>query len=170
MATPHVAGVAALLWANEPNLTAAQVKERLVATVRPLASMKGKTRTGGMVDAYGALTNTQAPPDANDPSNWATVSMDFKSESPYLPNTNQTFEIKVSGAKEFALYFDKFDTESGYDFVTIYDAAGTKVQTLAGSNSETFSMTITGESARVVFTSDKSVQKAGWTITKAAYR
>lgn len=170
MATPHVAGVAALLWANEPNLTAAQVKERLIATVRPLASMKGKTRTGGMVDAYGALTNTQAPPDANDPSNWATVAMNFASESPYKPNTDQTFEISVPGAKEFAIYFEKFNVESGYDFVTIYDAAGNKVQTLTGSADESFSMTITGESARVVFKSDKSVEKSGWTITKAAYR
>lgn len=170
MATPHVAGVAALLWANEPNLTAAEVKARLVATARPLASMKGKTRTGGIVDAYGALTNTQAPPDLNDPSNWASVSMDFKSESPYKPNTNQTFEISVPGAKEFAIYFEKFNVESGYDFVTIYDAAGNKVQTLTGSNDESFSMAITGESARVVFTSDKSVEKSGWTITKAAYR
>ena len=170
MATPHVAGVAALLWANEPGLTAAEVKERLVATVRPLASMKGKTRTGGMVDAYGALTNTQAPPDVNDPSNWATVSMDFKSESPYKPNTDQTFEISVPGAKEFALYFEKFNVESGYDFVTIYDANGTQVQKLTGANDESFSMTITGSSARLVFKSDKSVEKSGWTITKAAYR
>lgn len=170
MATPHVAGVAALLWANEPNLTAAQVKERLVATVRPLASMKGKTRTGGIVDAYGALTNTQAPPDANDPSNWSTVAMSFASDSPYKPNTDQTFEISVPGAKEFAIYFEKFNVESGYDFVTIYDAAGNKVQTLTGSMDESFSMTITGESARVVFKSDKSVEKSGWTITKAAYR
>lgn len=170
MATPHVAGVAALLWANEPNLTAAEVKARLVATVRPLASMKGKTRTGGMVDAYGALTNTQAPPDANDPSNWATVSMDFKSESPYKPNTNQVFEVSVPGAKEFAVYFEKFNVESGYDFVTIFDSKGIKVQTLTGSLDESFSMTITGESARIEFKSDKSVEKSGWTITKAAYR
>lgn len=170
MATPHVAGVAALLWANEPSLTAAQVKERLVATARPLASMKGKTRTGGIVDAYAALTNTQAPPDMNDPSNWATVSMDYKSASPYKPNTNETYEISVPGAKEFALYFDKFNTESGYDFVTIYDSTGKKVQTLTGANDESFSMTITGESARLVFTSDKSVEKSGWSISKAAYR
>lgn len=170
MATPHVAGVAALLWANEPNLTAAQVKERLVATARPLASMKGKTRTGGIVDAYGALTNQVAPPDVNDPSNWSTVAMNYASASPYKPNSNETYEISVPGAKEFALYFEKFNTESGYDFVTIYDAAGNKVQTLTGSNDESFSMTITGESARVVFTSDKSVEKSGWTITKAAFR
>ncbi|AZZ35271.1 subtilase [Bdellovibrio sp. qaytius] len=170
MATPHVAGVAALLWANEPNLTAAEIKARLVATTRPLASMKGKTRTGGMVDAYGALTNTQAPPDANDPSNWATVAMNVASESPYKSNTNQTFEVSVPGAKEFALYFDKFNVESGYDFVTIYDAAGNKVQQLTGANDESFSMTITGESARIVFTSDKSVEKTGWSIVKAAYR
>lgn len=170
MATPHVAGVAALLWANEPNLTAAEVKARLIATARPLASMKGKTRTGGMVDAYGALTNTQAPPDLNDPSNWATVAMNYASASPYKPNTNETYEVSVPGAKEFAIYFEKFNVESGYDFVTIYDSKGAVVQKMTGSSDESFSMTITGDSARIVFTSDKSVEKSGWTITKAAYR
>lgn len=170
MATPHVAGVAALLWANESSLTAKEVKERLVATVRPLASMKNKTRSGGMVDAYGALTNTQAPPDANDPSNWASVSVDYRSESPYKPNTNQTFEISVPGAKEVSLYFEKMNVESGYDFITLYDASGAKIQTLTGVNDESFSLPVTGSYVKVVFKSDNSVEKPGWIISKAAYR
>jgi len=171
MATPHVAGVAALLWANEPSLTAKEIKQRLVTTVRPVASMKGRTITGGIVDAYAALTNTVPPPDMNDPANWSlSLPLDVKSASPYAKNTNQTFEINVPGAKEFALYFDKFDTESGYDTVTIYDSAGAKIQTLSGNNDGSFSMNITGSYARIVFKSDTSVEKSGWAITKAAYR
>jgi len=171
MATPHVAGVAGLLWANEPNLTAKEIKQRLVATSRPVASMKGKTITGGIVDAYAALTNTVPPPDMNDPANWTqSMPLNVKSASPYGKNTNQTFEITVPGSKEFALFFDKFDTESGYDTVTIYDSTGAKVQTLSGNNDGSFSMNITGSYAKIVFKSDTSVEKSGWSISKAVYR
>ncbi|MGZ3731433.1 MAG: S8 family serine peptidase, partial [Bdellovibrionota bacterium] len=43
MASPHVTGAAALVWAAHPNYTAAQVKERLLNTGHPLPSLQGKT-------------------------------------------------------------------------------------------------------------------------------
>jgi subtilisin family serine protease len=55
MATPHVTGVAALLWTQRPTLTASQVKNILLTTVRKTASMNGKTVSGGMVNAQNAL-------------------------------------------------------------------------------------------------------------------
>ncbi len=57
MATPHVSGVAALLLAKEPNLTNAQVKQRLISTTRALPSLSGQTVSGGLINAYNALTN-----------------------------------------------------------------------------------------------------------------
>jgi len=68
MASPVVAGVAALLWSYYPSLTAAQVREAIVSTVhqypnltvtRPGAettvAFKNLSVTGGIVDAYAAL-------------------------------------------------------------------------------------------------------------------
>ncbi len=171
MATPHVSGVAALVWSHEPNMTALQVKERLLLTARPLASMKGKTSTGGLVNAYNALTNTTPPPDPNDPTNWQSKDAVYESANPYLPNTNTTTEVSApAGAKEFALYFERFDTEASYDNLKIYDAAGNLVQTISGSNSDVYSATITGSSAKLVFTSDTSVEKTGWKVSKIAFR
>ena len=170
MATPHVAGVAALVWSHEPQMTAIELKQRLLATVRPIASMHGKTTSGGIVNAYNALTNTAAPPDANDPVNWLTKPLSVASASPYEKNTNQTFDIKVDGAKEFAVYFEKFDTEMQYDTVQIYDAKGTLIQTLSGSNDDMMSASVVGSTMKIVFKSDASVEKTGWKITRAHYR
>jgi subtilisin family serine protease len=47
MATPFVAGAAALLWTAQPSLTAAQVRDELMLTSQPLVSLHGKTVSGG---------------------------------------------------------------------------------------------------------------------------
>ncbi len=170
MATPHVSGVAALLWSHEPQLTNAEVKQRLLLTARPLAGLHNKTSTGGMIDAYNALSNTVPPPDPNDPSNWESVPAAYASASPYLSNTNETTVVTVDGAQQFSLYFEKFDTEGSYDTLTILDSANNTVQVLSGSNDDVYSAAITGSKATLVFKSDSSVEKSGWKITKIAIK
>jgi len=56
MATPHVAGVAALLLSKHEKLTPKEIINRLIETAKPIDSLKGKTVAGGRVDAYAALT------------------------------------------------------------------------------------------------------------------
>ena len=55
MASPHVAGVAALLLAVHPDWTVAQVRARILDTVRPIRRLKGVVASGGMVNAAAAL-------------------------------------------------------------------------------------------------------------------
>lgn len=62
MASPHVAGVAALVWAANPAWNYGQVRDALLSTTRPIASLQGKCATGGMLNAYAALTGTPPPP------------------------------------------------------------------------------------------------------------
>ncbi|MBN2180179.1 MAG: S8 family serine peptidase [Deltaproteobacteria bacterium] len=62
MATPHVAGLAALLWGFDPSLTHLQVRDVIFATVDPLTSLDGITTTGGRINAYNALTYTLPDP------------------------------------------------------------------------------------------------------------
>jgi subtilisin family serine protease len=61
MATPHVSGAAALTLAACPSLTTAQLGSTLVAAVDPVASLAGKTSTGGRLNVYKALTSCAAP-------------------------------------------------------------------------------------------------------------
>jgi thermitase len=169
MATPHVSGVVALLKAHEPTLTNVQIKERLIRTARALSGIQGKTQSG-LVSAYMALTNQVAPPDPNDPANWASQTVAISSAHPYTKDTNQVFEVSVQGAREISLYFSRLDTERGYDKVTLFDAAGTKVGELHGSFDDSYSPVIAGSYVKIVFTSDDSVERYGFDITKAAYR
>lgn len=62
MATPHVSGVAALIKAAYPDATAAQIKARLLNTADPVASLEGKTVTGGRLNAYNSLEDDSVAP------------------------------------------------------------------------------------------------------------
>jgi subtilisin family serine protease len=49
MAAPQVAGAAALLWSLHPAWTMQQIRDRLLSTTRPLASLAGKVSTCGQL-------------------------------------------------------------------------------------------------------------------------
>jgi subtilisin family serine protease len=55
MATPHAAGVAALLLAQNPTWNADQVVSRIIASATPASTLAGKTVSGGIVNAAAAL-------------------------------------------------------------------------------------------------------------------
>ena len=55
MAAPHVAGVAALKWAQTPLASVADVKSALLAGVDPKSSLFGQVGSGGRVNACKAL-------------------------------------------------------------------------------------------------------------------
>lgn len=54
MSAPVVSGVVALVAAVNPAATPALIRDILLSTVRPLASLKGKVASAGLVDAYSA--------------------------------------------------------------------------------------------------------------------
>jgi subtilisin family serine protease len=55
MATPVISGVAALIVAHNPNISVDQLREKILASVDPLDSLKGKVATGGRINAAKAL-------------------------------------------------------------------------------------------------------------------
>jgi subtilisin family serine protease len=55
MATPFVSGVAALLWAERPDATMAQIKDAILQSVDLIPEMRGRIATGGRLNAYKGL-------------------------------------------------------------------------------------------------------------------
>ena len=60
MATPHAAGVAALIKARFPSVTVEQLKARLLAAVDTKSGLAGKVVTGGRLNAYKAVAESSA--------------------------------------------------------------------------------------------------------------
>jgi thermitase len=64
MATPHVTGTVALIWAKNPGLTASQVKDLILNNVDPVAStssLYNRTVSGGRLNAYKAVNAAPLP-------------------------------------------------------------------------------------------------------------
>lgn len=103
MATPFVAGVAALVLSIRPDFSAEQVIQRLMSTTKPLPGVAGRTVTGGIVDAYNAV-NFEA-----DVTSTATPSVPEpkKDEIPtavtLVPNGTSDYDLlaKILGTNDF---------------------------------------------------------------------
>jgi subtilisin family serine protease len=55
MATPHVSGIAALVWSHYPTISPAIVKKRLYETVEQVLPLASKAKSPGRVNAFNAL-------------------------------------------------------------------------------------------------------------------
>lgn len=61
MAAPHVAGLAALIWATDPALGHYRVKGRILNGSVPLAGLDGRVVSGGRIDAERSLNGLELP-------------------------------------------------------------------------------------------------------------
>jgi subtilisin family serine protease len=57
-AAPHVTGIAALLWSAEPGLAPSEVRDRIIRTAEPIASLASRTVSSGRASAFNALMNS----------------------------------------------------------------------------------------------------------------
>lgn len=169
MATPHVAGVAALVLAQYPNLSVKELKDRLTLTTKPIEGLYRRT-TFGLVNAYNALTNTMSPIADYDPNYWNHKEMIIETPHPYKNNSNLEWEISIPEAKEIAIYFEKFELESKTDTLYILKTNGAASEQLISKGSKYYSNNIKGNFAKIKFTSDFYNRKYGFKISHVAWR
>ncbi|MBI5866356.1 MAG: S8 family serine peptidase [Planctomycetes bacterium] len=55
MATPHVTGLAVMLYGRNPSWTYSQIKAQIMNTARPISALAGRCVTGGVINAQAAI-------------------------------------------------------------------------------------------------------------------
>ena len=81
MASPHVAGVAGLVKAQNPNYTHIQIRNAIFNTVDSLNSLSGKVSTGGRVNAFKAVTYIAPPPNFSVLAEDGSVTLNWNANS-----------------------------------------------------------------------------------------
>lgn len=170
MACPHVSGVAALLLSHQSDLSGVELKERIVKTTTPLAALKNKVASGGLVNALHALNNETAPEDPNDPDNWKSAPIRIETSHPYREKEKLEWVVEQAGAEKIAVHFSRFDTERGYDKVEFFDSNNNSLGVMSGLNDGAYSPFAVGEKIIIRFSSDDNVQKHGFEIDKVAFQ
>ncbi len=105
MATPHVAGAAALLSAYNPNLSAASLKATLMNTVDVLPAWNGLVKTGGRLNVSRALLNqtvcnfvlSQTELTANNSSGSYTVNVSAATNCDFSATSNVNWITVTNG-------------------------------------------------------------------------
>jgi thermitase len=169
MACPHVAGVAALLLSQDKTQNYMTIKNRLLASARPISSLRNRVQTG-LVNAYYALTNTVAPQDLDDPYNWSKSAETGSTPHPYANKHTQQFRFTVPGATRVAVAFSRFETEPGYDKVTFKDANGNVIGSISGRLGEVFGPPVPGDTVILEFQADDTVTSYGFDISGIAFQ
>lgn len=165
MATPHVAGIAALLMSANPTWTFSDVKDRLIKTSDPVAGLRRKVMAKGRVNAYNAFMGIVPPNQEPDESRWQSRTRVVESAHPYVDNSNATVTINEPGAKYLRVIFEKVDTEANYDKVSVETATGDVVEELTGAVANYTTDYVKGDTAVIRMRSDSSVSQWGYKIS-----
>jgi len=101
MATPHVSGVAALLWNFGPAENYREIRDVILIGIDPIPALDGITVTGGRLNALKALENMGMRVRTSTPANAAVVAhqpTDFVIEftDPHDPATLQVTDLTVN--------------------------------------------------------------------------
>ncbi len=145
MAAPHVAGAAALIWNKHPNLTAYQVKARILNSVDKLSAFTDKTVTGGRLNLYKALTAEDLPTISDDTKTTAYRGSSYSISGVNFGNQKGTVvltETSVSLASKTAVH--TLEIESWSD-------TAIKVRIPEDASSGTLKVTPAGSSKSVDF-------------------
>ena len=184
MASPYVAGAAALLKSVAPSMTVQELRLTLLSSVDPLAAGAGGVATGGRLNARAALdlvigedgegAEEEPPPSEEEPpplADWKFVAFPIESPHPYSDNFSGQIQIVApEGATELKLHFDRIDVEANYDFVVVRDEEGTKLAEWTGDLGAVTSQVFAEPSVRLFLFTDGSVTDWGLALDGFSWR
>ena len=99
---------------------------------------------------------------------WRYETVTIESPHNYPNNYNNTKTYTKAGAQRVAMYFERFELESRYDYVYIKDASGATTASYTGTKSA-FWAVVDGPSIAANLVSDYSVTRYGYRVSRVAY-
>ena len=114
MASAHVSGVAALLWAAHPNASLAQVREAILSTAVPLPGV-----VHGRIDAAQALAALDPSESATGALELSRTALHFAAKAGRYPRA-QTLSLRTGGGGQ-----RRFTLESGAPWIVLRQLKGT---------------------------------------------
>ncbi len=113
MASPHVAGVVAMLAGFQPNATVQDLKNAVMFGADPLPQLSGTSITGARLNAAGALAYFQSPDTDNE-------SIFFDRSEAVGTLTSNAFDLLGNSAADLPrLYFDYFVDSAPNDDIVV---------------------------------------------------
>jgi len=171
MATPHVTGVIGLYLSEHGKQDPETLRENLMRSSVYAAAYGRTTISGGRVDAYNFLSGiVTSRPIKPDPNAWISKSVSlFESKHPYENSSSFSKTYRVSGAKFVRAIVRKFNIEENYDGIVIMDKNGSSVQRVDGKGSNKATEYVDGDTIKIKFESDTSVNEWGFAIEEIQY-
>ncbi|MCB9091558.1 MAG: S8 family serine peptidase [Halobacteriovoraceae bacterium] len=126
MATPYVSGAVGLLLSVEPQLSAVEVKKRVMETsVKSLAYL-GRVESNGRLNIERLLNNDITSSKIASKNSWkkfklADVSKErsISIDKPYKDSTKVIYKLQLDKPSSVKFIFDYFDTELVHDYLEI---------------------------------------------------
>jgi len=169
MATPHVAGGAALVWGTDTNMSYSQVKERLMKSRDFVPSLTRKVAASGRMNVYNAVMGIYPPSPEPSEDQWKDVEMAAPIESahPYTNSLKQEWAVEgPADAKFLRVVLSKVDLENGYDFLKVVDSSGAEMDSVSGKAENYSSFYVTGNKLTLKLSTDASQVGWGFAVAK----
>ena len=154
------------MYANNPTFNYAKIKDILIRSSDPVRGLGKRVLSGGRVNAANAIFQTFPQVVVPDTILLRDFSFTLSSLHPYDNGKVVNYPIEIPGAKYIRIFFEYVDTEAIYDKVTVTDVAGEPIEVLSGSYANYVSDYLDGGRATVSISSDSSINKNGFKISK----
>lgn len=170
MATPMAAGVAALIWSENPTFNSTEVNNILKKSTEKSINLYTFAQTPGSVHANNGVREIFPPDELPIPrSKIIEEQYLVQSDTPYLNNTSKAYVIKKPQAGYLSLNFTKIDIENGYDYLQIEDKNGKILKKITGQISPGFTQFFAQDELIVRIISDNSQTRDGFIVNKINY-
>ncbi len=174
MATPHVAGAAALLWSVNKEMTAIEIKDRLLRSRDTRLALSRKILSSGRLNINNAIRGI-FPDQVRIPKENEWIDGDaiepVESSHPYEGNSSQKWVIHgPENAKFMRVHFSRLELEEKFDFVHILDSKGNRMDVISGTSlNGTTSWFVVGNEITIKLKTDFSGAEWGFAINKFQY-